>query len=181
MCKEREKEVAKIEQYLPTIKKLARSLERKTLPWMDADDLTQVGAMKFEKIRDLYDESKGCFDAFAYWPIKGAMLDEIEKSYRPRRWRGQSRLELNEWVDGSLVDKKGDFNLRQIDVDDFVNSLMLSDIYGMRMNERLTSKEISKKMGVSEGRVSQILSADKKTRIKFERDFNNAQSASSIR
>ena len=63
--------------HAPLVKKVAYRIVSRLPGSVDVEDLISAGMIGLLSAVDRYDPSKGAFDAFAEWRIKGAILDEL--------------------------------------------------------------------------------------------------------
>jgi RNA polymerase sigma factor (sigma-70 family) len=88
-----------IEAALPLVTRLAREVRRMFAPHIDIRDLQQAGAVGLMKAAKDYDPALGKFEAFAYFRIKGAIIDSQKRRvYREERNVSLDAIEANGWV-----------------------------------------------------------------------------------
>lgn len=83
-----------IEDYLPTVRRLALNLKVRLPESIEVDDLIQAGFVGLLDALSRYDHSTGvAFGAFASQRIRGAMIDELRtRDWLPRSVRRNARL-----------------------------------------------------------------------------------------
>lgn len=76
-----------VEEHTPLVKSIAQKLRVQLELTSDLDDLMAFGLQGLIEARTRYDPSRGVqFNTFAYYRIRGAILDGVRKmSYMPRR------------------------------------------------------------------------------------------------
>lgn len=92
---------ASIEAALPTVHRLARDVRRMFAPHIDVRDLAQAGCVGLVQAANAYDPSAGEFAAYAYFRIRGSIID----SQKRRAYREESYVSLEalrDPVDGWL-------------------------------------------------------------------------------
>jgi len=80
--------------HLGMVKRVALHLKVRLPPFMELDELIQVGMIGLLEASRAYDPAKGIeFENFAHSRVRGAILDEVRRlSFCPaRRWRSTSR------------------------------------------------------------------------------------------
>ncbi len=72
--------------HLAMVKRIASHLKARVPPFMELDELIQVGMVGLLEAARAYDPTKGIeFEGFAHLRVKGAMIDEIRRlSFLPR-------------------------------------------------------------------------------------------------
>lgn len=83
---------AEIEAKMPLVQDIARREARRFARHIDLRDLVSAGHVGLVEAANRYHPSAGSFDAFAYWRIKGAIIDSQK--------RRAFREEQNESLDG---------------------------------------------------------------------------------
>lgn len=70
-----------VREYLPLVKKIGLHLAARLPPYIELDDLLQVGVIGLIQAGSTYDPSRGAsFATYAGIRIKGAMLDEVRRN-----------------------------------------------------------------------------------------------------
>jgi RNA polymerase sigma factor (sigma-70 family) len=150
-----------VEQYIPLANKLAYQKKR-TLPrHIDIEELQSAAYLGLVEAASRYDETKGAsFPTFAYMRIFGAINDYLRSLGNP------SILSLDSTFgdqDCSLKDE-----VRSKDESDFEECLEVvandlgeqaQDVLRLYLVDELSMKEVGQKIGVSESRVSQLLTS----------------------
>src|SRR5262252_7141231 len=89
---------------LPLVARLARDVRRMFASHLDVRDLTQAGAVGLLKAADAYDPALGKFEAYAYFRVRGAIID----SQKRRTYREEANVSLQALTtanDGWLPDQ----------------------------------------------------------------------------
>jgi RNA polymerase sigma factor for flagellar operon FliA len=89
---------AQLEASLPTICALARSLKRERNVPLQLDELVHAGVLGLAEAASRFDSSTGhALMTFAYWRIRGAMLDAVANAAPVRRsaWRAGFQYPLS--------------------------------------------------------------------------------------
>jgi RNA polymerase sigma factor for flagellar operon FliA len=75
-----------VRAHMPMVKRVAVHLKARIPPYMDVEELVQVGVVGLIEAARAFDPSKGVdFELFALRRIRGAMLDEVRRqSFLPR-------------------------------------------------------------------------------------------------
>jgi RNA polymerase sigma factor for flagellar operon FliA len=189
--------------HMPMVKRVAVHLKARVPPFMELDELIQVGMVGLIEAARSFDPTKGFeFEHFALSRVRGAILDEVRRqSFLPRSavafnkneneavhilsaelGRTQSQSELAEFmakrfetysmevVNDEVMSMPGDSNMQpevMVEEAQFMDAVMdaidhLPEREKMVMSlyyvEELNLKEIGEVLGVSESRISQILS-----------------------
>jgi RNA polymerase sigma factor for flagellar operon FliA len=99
------------EAYLEFVRKIAGKVKRQFNPPMDIDELADCGFLGLRQALDRYAPSAGVkFETFAYYRIKGAMLDEIARQCPlSRHMIRKLRLarKANDYMEGACADAGG--------------------------------------------------------------------------
>lgn len=155
-----------IEQYLPLAKKLAKN-KKKTLPkYVSLDDVMSAAFYGLVDAAEKYDSSKCSFGFYAKLRISGEICDYLREICRDSSrygtsldFREEDGFSLAETIQVAVTDDGKEF-LEDISKNLFgIEKTVFSLYYG----DNLTLKEIGTSIGVSEGRVSQILTKGKET------------------
>jgi RNA polymerase sigma factor (sigma-70 family) len=104
-----------IETALPLVARLARDVKRLFAPHLDMRDLQQAGAVGLLKAAATYDPALGKFEAYAYFRIRGAIIDsQKRRTYREESCVSLEAITTNGWVprqigvdDAPLADEEG--------------------------------------------------------------------------
>lgn len=202
--------------HMPMVKRVAVHLKARVPPFMELDELIQVGMVGLIEAARSFDPTKGFeFEHFALSRVRGAILDEVRRqSFLPRSavafnkseneaihtlsaelGRTPSQIELAEFmgkdieefhkergqakrfetysmevVNDEVMSMPGDSNMQpevMVEEAQFMDAVMdaidhLPEREKMVMSlyyvEELNLKEIGEVLGVSESRISQILS-----------------------
>jgi RNA polymerase sigma factor (sigma-70 family) len=92
---------------LPFVARLARDVKRLFAPHLDMRDLQQAGAVGLLKAAATYDPALGKFEAYAYFRIRGAIINsQKRRAYREESCVSLEAITTNGWLP------------RQIGVDD---------------------------------------------------------------
>lgn len=76
------------EHYMPEVQKIARQIAAKLPSNVELDDLIQVGMIGLMDALQRFTESESTFEAYAYFRIRGAIMDDLrEKDHLPRAVR----------------------------------------------------------------------------------------------
>ena len=227
-------EEALIMEHMAMVKRIAVHLKARIPPFMEVDELVQVGMIGLIEAARSFNPTKGvAFESFAHTRIRGAMIDEVRRlSFLPRSavafnkshssasqalaselGRAPTQAELAEFMGMELDSFEKDrgaarqfetysmevvadevMNLpeqtnRQPDaiveeaemmeaLTDAIDSLPERDrlVISLYYVEELNLREIGEVLGVSESRVSQILSANvKKLRSQLRGDDSSGR------
>jgi RNA polymerase sigma factor for flagellar operon FliA len=183
--------------HMPMVKRVAIHLKARVPPFMELDELIQVGMVGLIEAARSFDPTKGFeFEHFALSRVRGAILDEVRRqSFLPRsavafnkseneavhvlaaelgRSPTQSELalfmgkELDEFQRERGQAKRFETFSMEVVSDEVMSAVVqaiddLPEREKLVMNlyyvEELNLKEIGEVLGVSESRVSQILSS----------------------
>jgi RNA polymerase sigma factor (sigma-70 family) len=81
---------AKRDRSAAALRRLAREVRRMFAPHIDVRDLQQAGALGLMKAAQGYDPALGRFEPYAYFRIRGAMID----SQKRRAYRNEACVSL---------------------------------------------------------------------------------------
>jgi RNA polymerase sigma factor for flagellar operon FliA len=153
-----------IEKYLPLAKKLAKD-RKKTIPnYISLDDLVSVAYYGLVDAASKYNSSKCSFGFYAKLRISGELCDYLREICRDSSRYGTSLnactedgYSLGETIESSTEKCSKEF------FEDVVKNLFGVDkiVFSLYYEKNMTLKEIGCEIGVSEGRVSQILTKGK--------------------
>jgi RNA polymerase sigma factor (sigma-70 family) len=132
------------EQYMPMAKKLAYQMKRNLPRFIDVEDLISAAYLGLVEAAARYDETKGKFSTYAFPRIKGAICDYL----RQQRWYKQEVCETAT----KEVSYSEMLEVASCGLDDQAH-----DILRYYFIEQYSMKEVGSKIGVTEGRVSQII------------------------
>lgn len=153
-----------IEKYLPLAKKLAKA-RKMTIPnYVSLDDLISVAYYGLVDAATKYDPSKCSFGFYAKLRISGEICDYLREICRDSsRYgtsldvRGEEGFSLGDTIETCVEDDSEEF------LEDVSKNLFGVDktVFSLYYGKNLTLKEIGCEIGVSESRVSQILTKSK--------------------
>lgn len=144
-----------------SVKRIVSTWGRKA----DPDDMYQVGMEALIKCASRWDESKASFRTYAYMRVYGAMFDELRRTYYTRSTHNKPIPKPFHYSMEEFTHPEAHMDNSHIDFYDNIY-LMLQLYRGNREQakkiiecrvEGLFDKEIGDKLGISEGRVCQIL------------------------
>ncbi len=154
-----------VEQYVPLAKKLAYQ-KKKVLPrFIDVEDLRSAAYMGLVEAASRYDNTLGvAFSTYAYPRISGAIHDYLRQQGYVKDGCYSTVRSLDAMIsdDASLVDmiaSKEDtsaeecFDSMTVDLDDKAKSVLRHYFI-----DECSMKEVGQKFGVSESRISQLIS-----------------------
>lgn len=155
-----------VEQYIPLANKLA-SQKKKTLPrFIDFEDLRSAAYLGLVEAANRFNPNIGiCFSTFAYSRINGAMIDYL----RNQGWlkRGSACFIVS--LDSKTSDDSCNFGdtieaKKEVKNQDEILETILFKLEDQAKSvlkhyfiDQLSMKEVGQKIGVTEGRVSQLI------------------------
>ena len=91
--------------HMPMVKRVAIHLKARIPPFMDLDELIQVGMLGLIEAARSYDPTLGhAFENYALRRVRGAMLDEVRRlSYLPRSAVSFNHAERNRRIHGLVA------------------------------------------------------------------------------
>jgi len=157
---ELEKRNKLIEKHLPWVKKLAKAKKSKMpYPQISVEELISAGNKALVEIASKYEEEKGNFSAFAKKRILGEMTNELSRrcAHTDYRMKPVFYQSLDNQQDSSLIyydeEPESLFDIVAMALPDPKKDGMMLKWYFI---EELTFKQIGERLGLTEGRVSQM-------------------------
>lgn len=161
----------RIQEFTPAIRAMAHRLAFRLPAYLDAEDLISVGTIGLMDAMDKCDPSrKANFKAYAWFRIRGAMIDEIrEMSFVPRSiyesaitvgHHHMCNVEDTALTDTHMPDPLS-YAISQCERNSIIQAISrLSEraraVITLYYYRDLTMKEIGRRLSLTEGRVSQI-------------------------
>lgn len=151
-----------VEQYVPLARKLAYQ-KRKVLPrFVDVDELISAAYMGLVEAASRFEPEKNvCFSTYAYPRITGAIHDYLRECRWGKRDDPVSVESLNSSTDdGPVRDVE---TPAQTDYEEMLEVVskglgeQAHNVLKLYFVDECTMKEVGERMGVTEGRVSQII------------------------
>ena len=181
-------EEALIMEHMAMVKRIAVHLKARIPPFMEVDELVQVGMIGLIEAARSFNPTKGvAFESFAHTRIRGAMIDEVRRlSFLPRSavafnkshssanqalaselGRAPTQAELAEFmgmeIDSFEKDRGAARQFETYSMEVVSDEVMSLPEQASRQPEAIVEEaEMMEALGVSESRVSQILSANVK-------------------
>jgi RNA polymerase sigma factor (sigma-70 family) len=92
--REEKRRLVLIEGYMPAVERIARQVWRH-LTHVEIEDLVQTGYVGLIEAALRYDPATGAFEAFAYFRVRGAMID----AHKRRKYRDETHESLDGMVE----------------------------------------------------------------------------------
>jgi RNA polymerase sigma factor (sigma-70 family) len=165
-----------IDDWLPIVHKEARRLKRKIPQWMEYNDLVGAGTIGILQAAKLHRTDGQLFKIYASFRTRGEMIDEMRRFYRVSK---ANRKNPNEYFFIDEYDRKND-DPSQEELYMLAETIKITNDILSKLSKRgltiitlfykhkVPMKEIGRRIGVNESRVSQLLKSlllDIKTKI----------------
>lgn len=150
-----------VEQYVPLAKKLAYQRKKALPKFIEVDDLISAAYMGLVEAASRFDEGRNvCFSTYAYPRINGAIYDWLREQGWGKYVQMVSLDSSDE--DGVSIEVAAKEEPHHEEVLDVVSQGLgdqAKNVLRYYFIEQRSMKEVGEKIGVTEGRISQIVKA----------------------